>query len=195
MIYTERVAPLRLGLICLILLAGLSACSDEKDEPREVSCRLNSDCAEGGVCVSGACVAQEPCAGESCSCTSAQDCPLGQRCDASTGMCMELDCLSDADCPLGDLCFQGQCLTDLDADRDRDGRHHLGCLHGNRGLGRSSGGVVSLSGQGPRGALLLICASLRLNPIWALGVPFVGESCRRKLYEYKCRMVICISDL
>lgn len=30
-------------------------------------------------------------------------------------------CLNHADCPLGELCEAGACLTDLEADRDRDG--------------------------------------------------------------------------
>ena len=113
MIYIERVAP-SARINCLILLAG-SACSDEKDEPREVSCRLNSDCAEGGVCV-GSAVSHR-------AARVSRARALGSRPNSVSDvthrlMCMELDAYRTQ--TVHSVCFQGQCLTDLD-DRDHDG--------------------------------------------------------------------------
>ncbi len=110
-----------LGLVALMGL--LWACgSDEEGADGVVACRLNSDCPVGRQCQEGLCVDGEgPCEGEGCLCAQDGDCPVGQRCEVSTGQCEIPECLSLRDCPLGSVCVGGQCETDVDADRDRDG--------------------------------------------------------------------------
>ena len=61
------------------------------------------------------------CGEPSCICQTDADCPWGQACDVETNSCVALECLTDAGCPLGEVCRDGQCLADVDADRDGDG--------------------------------------------------------------------------
>ena len=104
-------------------LLGLAACGADEGGADEgaPACRLNSDCPQGFACDEGACVEAVPCEGEACRCAGSGDCGIGEACDLQTGECFELECLRTVDCSLGELCEQGRCLTDVDADRDRDG--------------------------------------------------------------------------
>ena len=61
------------------------------------------------------------CQGEDCPCLTDGDCGAGQACEEDTGQCFNLDCLNDRNCALGDVCLSGRCVTDVEADRDRDG--------------------------------------------------------------------------
>ncbi len=110
-----------LYLCCSVSL--FAACSDpETSENVDVGCRLNSDCPVGQQCVDAACVEDDTqCIGPDCPCASNADCGLGEGCDVETGQCFALECLGDRDCALGEVCVQGQCQTDVEADRDRDG--------------------------------------------------------------------------
>ncbi len=121
-----RCVFLALLVLCAALVWG--ACSDgdgDGGDPDvvvdEVGCRLNSDCPAQMECVEGQCVDAELCQGEDCPCATNADCGLGQGCDIDTGRCVSLECLRDLDCALGQVCRQGQCVTDVEADRDRDG--------------------------------------------------------------------------
>ncbi len=105
------------------VVMALSSCGGEPEELPQVGCRLNSDCAVGQVCNdAGQCEADEGgCQGPQCPCTLDADCPTGQACDVDSGACFALECLKTGDCDLGQICQGGRCLTDLEADRDRDG--------------------------------------------------------------------------
>ena len=122
--------PLSLASLLVFAVSALSlpGCGgdDASSDAVSVSCRLNSDCPAGQTCDDGACVEAEACAGEGCPCQSDAGCPVGQVCELATGVCFEPDCRADLDCPLGAICQGGQCLTDTDADRDRDGVPDLG---------------------------------------------------------------------
>jgi Cys-rich repeat protein len=99
------------------------------------SCRSDSDCQSGQVCINGACedaqdggpapdggVACICPAGEYCDpngncvqdpnqCSSNSDCQAGQVCMG--GFC-ETACASDSDCPTGDVCLNGVCAACAD---------------------------------------------------------------------------------
>ncbi|MEE2643480.1 MAG: pentapeptide repeat-containing protein, partial [Myxococcota bacterium] len=119
----------RLLILCPLLI--LSACDEAPSEgggstPAEVpACRLNSDCPVGQRCEAEACVpesrpdAEAACEGD-CPCQSNGDCAAGEGCDVETGECFALECLKDGDCALGEVCVGSRCVTDLEADRDRD---------------------------------------------------------------------------
>ena len=91
------------------------------DEGRLNGCRLSSDCPENYHCADGLCVEDSSCLGEDCPCTSNEDCSVQFVCLQEISACKPLECLSSNNCPLGELCFQGVCLVDVEADRDSDG--------------------------------------------------------------------------
>ena len=114
--------------IFLFLLIVLCACNEgpnSKTSTTSPSCRLNSDCPIGERCEIETCVPDQVLDSEvqcedECPCQSNGDCAVGEGCDIERGECVVLDCLKTADCELGQVCLDHQCLTDLDADRDRD---------------------------------------------------------------------------
>ena len=116
----QRLTP---SIWLLVMCCALLACGDPPATGEvELGCRLNSDCASGEVCSDGVCVEDESvCVGDDCPCLSNADCTAGQGCDAATGKCFDIQCLGDGDCALGDVCSGNRCVTDVDADRDRDG--------------------------------------------------------------------------
>ena len=110
----------------VVSLVILISCKDpipERENSREgFPCQLNSDCPESFQCLNALCVEGAPCAeGEDCPCESNTDCAAGEGCDLDTGECILLECLKDSDCSLGAICQRGSCVTDVEADRDRDG--------------------------------------------------------------------------
>ncbi len=108
------------GVLCLVMLFGCDG--DGAAENSNLECRLNSDCPIRQFCDDGQCALDdEPCVGEDCSCASSGDCGVGQGCNIDTGKCFDLECLADRDCSFGQVCNLGQCVTDVDADRDFDG--------------------------------------------------------------------------
>lgn len=111
-----------LSLLALFCLFLTPSCGEDAESPVLVNCRLNSDCAVGEKCQDTVCVAdEEVCVGDSCPCLSDSDCGTGQGCEQATGECFDLECLTDSNCGVGDVCVGGLCVTDVDADRDRDG--------------------------------------------------------------------------
>ena len=98
-------------------------------------CRLNNECEDDQICVNAQCVSsnevedqrvgfidQDP-GGQSDPglCISNADCGAGEGCDLETGACFVLECLNNRGCELGEVCSSGRCVTDVEADRDRDG--------------------------------------------------------------------------
>ena len=67
----------------------------------------------GSLCASTVAVAN--------SCTFQGDCDPWFYCEQSSGQCLAAECIADSHCPLGVVCLVGKCLTDHDADLDRDG--------------------------------------------------------------------------
>ena len=111
-----------LMMFMLLFLVSAAACGEDDSSDDTPECRLNSDCQVGDVCVEGACVVDErSCTGDDCPCLADVDCGVGQSCDTTTGACFDMECLSDRDCALGAVCMGHLCVTDVDADRDRDG--------------------------------------------------------------------------
>ena len=117
-------------LLRLIVLLVITACDEAPSEgsgsPAETpACRLNSDCPVGQRCEAEACVpddqpdAEAACEGD-CPCQSNGDCAAGEGCDVETGQCFAIECLKEDDCALGEVCVGSRCVTDLEADRDRD---------------------------------------------------------------------------
>lgn len=77
----------------LVLLAG---CPDKK--PKDPTCKADTDCKDGQVCVDKACV----------ECRDESQCEAGQVCQA--GACVaKPECASDADCKDGKVCQAGTC--------------------------------------------------------------------------------------
>lgn len=111
----------RFLFVLFVPLVVFAGCSDDPAQPSvsSVGCRLNSDCEAGLVCLEGACAEAEPCVGADCPCMGDSDCEADEVCRA--GECLAAECNEDADCGLGQVCEGRQCLTDRDADRDRDG--------------------------------------------------------------------------
>lgn len=143
-----------------VCTAGVCAEPSELDESGKlpqtlahVSCRLNSDCAEGQQCVGGACVDQcrddrdcavgdrcvegacrdggEVCTGERCACACREDvdCEGGEVCDGCA--CQpgpEPECESALDCGDGKRCVRGSCACACREARDcADGLTCDGC--------------------------------------------------------------------
>jgi len=125
---TDRRPASILGL-ALVSLLSVAGCGDEpsREVDETVGCRLNSDCLVGERCVDGDCEPVEPrCQGTDCPCTADEQCAALEVCQVQTGACVAGDCRTDATCPLGAICVRQRCLTDVEADRDRDGVPDLG---------------------------------------------------------------------
>ncbi len=111
------------GVLLFLFGVSLVGCG-EGVPPSEVAvgCRLNSDCQAGFVCEEGSCVEGDgECQGPQCPCVADEGCANGLLCDAESGRCFVPRCVEDSDCGLGEVCERGACLTDVGADRDRDG--------------------------------------------------------------------------
>ena len=102
-----------------ISAVSLFGCGDREPSAEEepVFCRISSDCPFGLRCVEGLCA--ERLSVEGCELNS--DCPPGLLCDSQARRCVELECLSDRACLPGQRCRRGACVTDAEADFDRDG--------------------------------------------------------------------------
>ena len=112
--------PISLALVML----SLSACVGKLSTSSERRCALNSDCKTSERCESERCVEYGLCANEmeeDCLCEGDGDCPAQERCLLDEQRCVARDCVADSDCALGAICSQGECVVDVDADRDRDG--------------------------------------------------------------------------
>ena len=112
-----------------IFLFSLSACGDSEDGPEDdrvsVSCKLNSDCPGAQTCRAGSCIELElvvqECDEEGCDCSNDTDCPALTFCDLVTSRCALAECSLNSDCSVGLVCISRRCVTDLEADQDRDG--------------------------------------------------------------------------
>ncbi len=107
--------------LLLGMLLSVVGCGEDEGDGQDLGCRLNSDCPVDQICQDGVCAPGDVCQGDDCPCAADSDCGATEYCDIDTGSCEPLECLRDRDCELGEVCRQGQCLTDVDADRDRDG--------------------------------------------------------------------------
>jgi hypothetical protein len=83
------------GSECWGLQDGGTVCLD--------SCTRTSDCRAGYACDDQACLP---------SCT-ADSCPAGYVCNATSGLCEEEPCTSDGDCPNGLVCTSGACVAEI----------------------------------------------------------------------------------
>lgn len=85
------------------LMFGLSACGDDKSDPKPVVCSVPADCDEGFTCLEGACVPEVP--ETSCDPACGGDTPF---CDEDAGVCVA--CISDNQCEEGFRCDAGSCV-------------------------------------------------------------------------------------
>jgi hypothetical protein len=113
---TQNMTRISIGCLLVILIALFST-----PLTAQVGCRLNSDCPIGDMCTNGSCVAAPPCTGNDCPCTGDAVCGARELCNSATGRCVAAQCLNDLECALNYVCGRGQCVVDVDADRDRDG--------------------------------------------------------------------------
>ena len=116
-----RLITITVGLTGLGLLG--SSCSSSNSSTSSSSsvlaCQLTSDCPLGFECLDMQCIAQPRCVDAGCSCTLDQECADTLICIDQT--CQEAECNQTQDCSIGETCLKGRCLTDLNADTDRDG--------------------------------------------------------------------------
>lgn len=108
------------GVVCLL------GCDSEDQPHLEPACLINSDCPLGERCSEGQCVIDDrdlsrPCEGEQCACVNHNDCQIGERCDEVSLLCVVMSCARDTHCSIGEVCVRGDCVTDVNADQDRDG--------------------------------------------------------------------------
>ena len=120
---------MRQAIIWVFFTSMFISCIEESketvDEPSETmntgECRLNSDCDTNQVCENAVCVEQEEeasCTAEECPCDTDEQCDEGLLCIDSS--CIVPECLQTTDCALSQECLNGQCVTNLDLDNDRD---------------------------------------------------------------------------
>ena len=99
--------------------------SPKMPESTRLSCILNSDCPIGQRCEESECVELgvivSECEEGACVCRSDADCPEGSFCELTTEQCARAECQVNSDCASGLVCLSNRCLTDLEADLDRDG--------------------------------------------------------------------------
>ena len=105
----------------------LLGCEDSRSSTM-IECRLNSDCDFNQRCLEDRCEeyafmedSEDRCEQEGCACTTDVDCFEGYYCDLEEWECVPKACYTSRECELGKLCISFQCMTDLEADRDRDG--------------------------------------------------------------------------
>ena len=117
----------------------LSACDDSVAPVRSTACYQDADCSNGQVCLDNECIddvlfggmmaggieqAGESTSGEENSngaCLDDWDCQIEEYCDLAERSCLPKECFTDEDCQLGAVCLLSLCVTDVNADRDRDG--------------------------------------------------------------------------
>ena len=66
-----------------------------------VACLGPIDCSAIEACIANECVPQ---------CTQGAPCADGERCDTTTGECVESECVADEDCTGGNTCRAGRCI-------------------------------------------------------------------------------------
>jgi Cys-rich repeat protein len=103
---------------------------EDIDEPNEIGCTDDADCAEGEFCDSGECEEQEE---EEDECTEDADCDEGFMC--SDGECVEVEepeCAEDADCAENETCSEGECveLEEPECVEDADCAENETCSEG-----------------------------------------------------------------
>ncbi len=116
MYVTSLLRPLRAGLLSVLAVAALAACTS--DRIVEGQCEFDSDCSSGQVCASRACRA--PCRVDA-------DCAAGQRCLAGdrpgTLACVAppagaTGCVRDSDCAAGEACLDNRCRPQCESNYD-----------------------------------------------------------------------------
>lgn len=114
-------------IIVMFYLVSLLSCDDNGLKPvsESVYCKLNSDCPGALTCSDGNCVELEvivqECDEDGCDCSNDSDCPELTFCDLVSARCVRAECSFNSDCDLGLVCIGRRCVTDLEADQDRDG--------------------------------------------------------------------------
>lgn len=63
----------------------------------------------------------EVCIDDDCACSTDLQCPASYYCDRQAQVCSPIECQVSRECDLGRICIQHLCVTDINADRDRDG--------------------------------------------------------------------------
>jgi hypothetical protein len=82
---------------------GARSCEVPEPEPEpEPGCRRNDDCAQGELCVDGACAPEAPVA-----CAADADCGAELICEE--GSCAPLECRRSADCADAQICVNARC--------------------------------------------------------------------------------------
>ena len=125
-----------LPLFILMMTFGLmisSACGDSVGTAYRVTCSADEDCGDGLLCLDRRCI-EDSNQGDSSvvenrpdrsmmegQCLDDWDCNSDEFCELATRSCVPKECFSDEDCEVGALCFLSLCVTDVNADRDRDG--------------------------------------------------------------------------
>ena len=112
-------------ILTLLLIQGLISCDDSSKEQEVGRCTLNSECSVGERCVEGECINAEmifvDCDEDGCECANDLDCPEMTFCDPQRSRCALIECSLSSDCSIGLVCINRRCVTDLEADQDRDG--------------------------------------------------------------------------
>ncbi|UCE58668.1 MAG: hypothetical protein JSU63_14640 [Phycisphaerales bacterium] len=111
----ENFAPRHRTVVSLalcVLLIGFLALGTACPPPGPTTCATDADCPDGQVCNTTTGLCEAAPAG----CTSDDDCEEGETCDTDTGDCIgAAGCTSDDDCADGEFCdvVTGECITNV----------------------------------------------------------------------------------
>jgi hypothetical protein len=105
-----------------------------------VACLGPVDCSATESCIANECVPQ---------CTLGAPCADGQRCDTTTGECVESECASDEDCTGGNTCRAGRCIPIesiicTPGEESCDGNTLLRCIEDGTAFEEIDCGVVAV---------------------------------------------------
>ncbi len=111
-------------LSCLVLSLAAPGCGDRQED----QCTSDNDCQADEVCQNGQCVARQDGGGgddDDITCTTADDCPVGEGCLAAEGVCGT--CRAAGECREGEACIDGVCggcqaSTDCNGELCDDGQ-------------------------------------------------------------------------
>ena len=114
--------------LCLSVSCDDSSTTADSQLAAPLQCRINSDCSFSQRCLEGICeesddppMMPEVCIDDDCACSTDLQCPASYYCDRQAQVCSPIECQVSRECDLGRICIQHLCVTDINADRDRDG--------------------------------------------------------------------------